>query len=92
MDKLNFGDRLKIARCKKKLSQKELAQLSKIAQPIISKYEKNRIKPSYENLQRLINVLDTSADYLLNNNVKNEIELLKKSFDRLNRNLKLVIQ
>ena len=55
----------KKARESKCLSQKEIAITLKVSQPTVSEWESGKKTPAGKNLKRLMELLDCSADYLL---------------------------
>ena len=65
LDKNSLGWRLREARRKKGLTQKELARRIYSTVHIFAKWEQNRHKPSYDYLVLLCKELDVSADWLL---------------------------
>jgi transcriptional regulator with XRE-family HTH domain len=60
-----FGERLKLLREEKGLSQVELAKLYNLSQSTIAYYETNSKQPSNETLQNLADFFQTTIDYLL---------------------------
>lgn len=58
-----IADRIKKARKAKNLSQRELAELMGVTQPIIVRLEKNRKMPSPDELQKLAAILEKELDY-----------------------------
>ena len=60
-----IGDRLKMARVEKGLTQEQLAVLCDTSQGVIRNYEKSRRFPSIEMLVRFCDALKVSPDYLL---------------------------
>lgn len=66
-----LGSRLKELRIKKNMSQQQLADLSGIDRTTIGKYELKNVRPSYEILERMCNVLDTTPEYLINSDITN---------------------
>lgn len=68
MIKINMteiGSRIKLLRLKKKLSQTELANRIGVAPNTVTQYEKGTSKISIDVLVNLVEVLETTADYLL---------------------------
>ncbi len=59
-----FGDRLIIARKKRKVSQDELAKMLGVHAPIIGRYERNEVKPSIEVAANIAQALGVSLDFL----------------------------
>jgi transcriptional regulator with XRE-family HTH domain len=60
-----LGDKIIRLRQDKDITQKELAKLLHIDQSMISYYEKNKKRPSYEVLAKIADIFDVSVDYLL---------------------------
>ena len=56
---------IKIARIKKKISQKELGSILGVTYQTISRWENGVMLPTTENLIKLSDVLEVSIDYLL---------------------------
>ena len=65
---VGFAERLKHLRQNKNLSQTELAETVGLRYAHIGRYERGLSQPSAQMLSRLADVLDVSADYLLNGN------------------------
>lgn len=59
-----FGERLSLMRKKKKFSQEELAKAIGAHAPVIGRYERSEVKPSFEVAAKLAQKLGTSLDYL----------------------------
>lgn len=57
-------ERLKEAREKKGLSQRELAQLAVISQPAICQFESGKKFPNADTVEILADILGVSMDYL----------------------------
>ena len=60
-----FSDRLKTARNDKNLTQKAVAEYIGINLKAYQHYEYDVCKPPFENIIKLCQLLDISADYLL---------------------------
>ncbi len=60
-----FPQRLVAARKKRELSQDDLAHKSGLQPAAISHFETGARKPSFDNLRRLADALNITADYLL---------------------------
>jgi transcriptional regulator with XRE-family HTH domain len=56
---------IKIARIKKGMKQKELANLLGINHLMIGRYESGHTKPSIDNLIKMADILGVSVDYLV---------------------------
>ena len=63
---LEFGERLRIARKNKHLTQETLAELLGKSANTIGLYERGQREPSLETLVSISDLLEVSADYLLN--------------------------
>ncbi|OHE27438.1 MAG: hypothetical protein A2084_01655 [Tenericutes bacterium GWC2_39_45] len=57
--------KLKEARKRKKLTQRDIAKVLDVSQSNVSNYEKGNYKLSSEQIIKLVKVLECSADYLL---------------------------
>ncbi len=80
-----FAEKLKKLREEKGISQQILSDLSGINKMLISKYETGRSTPNMENLGKLAQALDVTADCMIFENVPNagrvefkDIELMEK--------------
>ena len=62
---MTFGERLKMLRQKRNMSQFEISLKSEIPQCLISWYETNRVKPTLEKIKCLCVSLNVSATELL---------------------------
>lgn len=60
-----FGRRLRAAREERGLTQKELARIAKIAEMLVSRYERGAGYPALETTIALANALNASLDYLV---------------------------
>ena len=60
-----FPDRLRAARKLRALAQAELAAKAGLPPTSISHFEAGSRKPSFDNLRRLAQALDVTADYLM---------------------------
>ncbi len=67
---LEFGEKLKILRTNKKLSQKDLSKILNVSNTIISSYELSLRMPSYDILVKIARYFNVSTDYLLG--IKND--------------------
>jgi transcriptional regulator with XRE-family HTH domain len=89
---MTLGEKIKIIRSKKKISQQDLGNLAKTHQKNISKYEQDLVVPSATTLKAIADVLEVTTDYLLGNeeNAIKDTELLKqfKEVDNLPDDLK----
>ena len=69
MDKLTIGNRIKIARKERGLTQEALAERVDITLYYMGEIERGTKTPSLDLFIRLVEVLDVSADYLLRDTV-----------------------
>ena len=60
-----FQTRLKEMRLMCGLTQRQMASRLNISQPSYIRYENGKSQPTLENLQKICDILDVSADYLL---------------------------
>ena len=63
--KESVGRRLKECRISMKLSQRDVAKLMGVAQPIYQRFEKGIFECNYEQLVKLADIYDVTTDYLL---------------------------
>lgn len=75
MDQKAIGKRIKSAREKKGLTQEQLAEQVNLSPMHISVIERGSKLPRLETLINIANVLDVSADTLLQDVVNNQIKL-----------------
>lgn len=76
---MDLGERIKISRQKKKMSQQDLGNSAETHQKNISKYEQNMVVPSAITLKKIADALEVTTDYLLggdNDNVVKDTQLL----------------
>lgn len=71
---MNFGNRLKTLRIKKKLTQQQLADLLGLTKSVISAYENGLRYPAYDVLIKIARIFKVSTDYLLGVEIKREID------------------
>ncbi|MGM9937131.1 MAG: helix-turn-helix domain-containing protein [Candidatus Ornithomonoglobus sp.] len=85
---MGFSERLQQARLKKGYKQNELSFLIGRSKNTISNYENGISKPNLDDLIKLINLLDVDANFLLyddlSNNIKNIIDNSGSICDGLN--------
>lgn len=60
-----FGDKLRILRRERHLTQKQLASELSISRSALSLYESNKREPDFETLTKIAEFFDISLDYLL---------------------------
>ena len=61
-----LGDRIKLYRENRKMTQNDLADILKVSAGTISKYESGSLEPSIESIKRLAELFEVSIDELLN--------------------------
>ncbi len=62
---MEFGDRLKLLREEKGLTQQDIADILKVGRPTIAGYETKRKQPDYDKINILADYFNVSLDYLL---------------------------
>ena len=66
---------LKLLREERGLSQKAIAELVGLTQPMITKYENGTIEPDLQTLKSLADYFETSVDFLISRtNIRRKIE------------------
>lgn len=75
MNQKAIGRRIKAAREKKKLTQEQLAECVDLSPMHVSVIERGVKLPKLETLINIANVLDVSADVLLQDVVNNQVKL-----------------
>ena len=71
---MNIGEKIKLLREGKNISQKELAESIGVSDVMVSMYEQDKKKPSLPTIIKIANYFNTTTDYLLGNeNVVNDI-------------------
>lgn len=62
---MTFGEKLKLLRKQKRLSQEQLASQLTVSRQAISKWELDNSFPNTKNIIQLSKLFDVSTDYLL---------------------------
>ena len=62
---MTLGEKIKLTRVQKKISQQQLADQAGIHQKNISKYESNDVAPSAITLKAIADAMEVTTDYLL---------------------------
>lgn len=78
---MTFGEKLKDARKKSGLSQEELAERIGVSRAAIAKWETDKGLPDIENLKAIAGLLDVSIDYLLDDENKLDLSVIKEPID-----------
>lgn len=71
---VDFGNRLKTLRIKKKLTQQQLADLLGLTKSVMSAYENGLRYPAYDVLIKISRIFKVSTDFLLGVEIKREID------------------
>ena len=71
---MSLGERIKITRMQRKMSQSDLARQAEVHQKNISKYENDGVVPSAMTLKAIADALNVSADYLLGSDREDVIQ------------------
>ena len=71
---MDFGNRLKTLRIKKKLTQQQLADLLGLTKSVITAYENGLRYPAYDVLIKISRIFKVSTDFLLGVEIKREID------------------
>lgn len=72
---MNMGEKLRVLRTEKKLTQKQVADRIGLAISAVSSYESGTRYPSYETLIKLSRIFHVSTDYLLGLTEKRSIDV-----------------
>ena len=92
---MDFGERLKEARENLGFNQNEFAEKLQLAPQSLARYEKNKVKPTIEFIEKLTNMFIINSNWLINGKgsmfVKNDLnfsfkEETIKNLDLLNEN------
>lgn len=62
---MTVGERIRTVRKSRNLTQKQLGELSGIAEPTIRRYELGKLNPKYETIEKIAGALHTSTGSLL---------------------------
>lgn len=62
---MKYGEKLKLLRNKRGLSQKELTDRLNLNRSTYARYETSTTQPDYDTLKKLADFFDVSTDYLL---------------------------
>lgn len=66
-----FGDRLRILRQKKELTQKEVASALGVSSAAYSLWEKGEREPKFEIIEKLCNLFEVTTDFLMGRSTDN---------------------
>ena len=63
--KMTFGERLKLLRDEKGLTQEQIGEIINVARPTVAGYETKGKQPDHDKLNKLADYFNVSTDYLL---------------------------
>lgn len=72
---MSFGENLKIARIKNKLTQQQVADMVGISKSTITNYEADKRQPDVFMIKKLAHALNVTGDYLIGYEPKNKDNL-----------------
>lgn len=84
-----FGENLKKARKKAKLSQEKVAEEINTSRSNISKYENETLEPNIETLKRLCELYGVSADYIIGITINNQQSSREIKYKETTKELKI---
>lgn len=87
---INFSKRIKRLRTQNNMTQDDLAKKLGITKSVISAYENDMRRPSYEILIKLAHIFNVSVDYLLGVENKTHLDLSGLSIAEKNAIFNLV--
>ncbi|MBQ9143030.1 MAG: helix-turn-helix domain-containing protein [Lachnospiraceae bacterium] len=74
---MTTGEKIAVLRKKKNLTQEQLSEILKVSRQSVSRWEMDTAFPETEKLIKLSKLLDCSIDYLLNEELQDEVEMDK---------------
>lgn len=78
---MTFGEKLKEARLRAKMSQEELSLKVNVSRAAIAKWETDRGMPDVQNLKLLSRALNVSIDYLLDEGTTLDVSVTREAVD-----------
>ena len=90
MGKLTLGDKIRLARVEKRLTQQQLADLLDTKQKSISRYEMNQVEPSIGALQKIAQALGKPISFFLEEDGTSQNKIVKRSSDQGDQDLRAV--
>jgi transcriptional regulator with XRE-family HTH domain len=78
-----IGQRIKIARIRKGITQDQMAEKTNLSNPHISNVETGNTKPSLPTIIKIANALDVSVDELLCDSVKRSRAVFEQELEEL---------
>ena len=88
---MNLSEKLKNAREKAGLSQKDVAEALNISRQSVSKWETGKAYPDIDNLIILSELYDVSVDYLIKNNQESSLKKTVENPFKKNKKIKVTI-
>ncbi len=76
---MELYEKLFLLRKEKNITQQELAEILNVSRQAVSRWEMNVSVPSMENLILLSKFYETNIDYLVNDNLENEVNIKKET-------------
>ena len=94
---MGLGEKIKLVRMQKKMSQSDLAKAADVHQKNISKYENDGVVPSALVLKEIAKALGVTSDFLLGNELDDtikDVSLLKffKEVDKMPDDQKMALK
>ena len=89
---LYFGDKIKVLRQEKGLTQKQLAEKLELTKSTISAYEQSVKYPSVEVLIKLCSLFNVSSDYLLGLSDSMELKMSALTDDQTQLIMRLIAE
>lgn len=71
---MTIGEKIRATRKEKGMTQKQLADICKMADSAIRKYESGQVKPKTEMIKRIASALDVPATHLMDRGLQVELE------------------
>ncbi len=84
-----FGENLKKARKKAKLSQEKVAEIINTSRSNISKYENETLEPNIDTLKRLCELYEVSADHVIGITLKESQSIREIKYKETTKELKI---
>ena len=78
---MTFGEKLQDARKRAGLSQEQLAEKLSVSRSAVAKWENDNGMPDIDNLKAMSKLLETSIDYLLDDEGRLDFTIIKEAID-----------
>lgn len=79
--KMTFGEKLKSARKRARLTQEQLAEKLLVSRPAITKWENDKGMPDIGNLKQISKLLNISIDYLLDQGDNLDLSVMREEIN-----------